>query len=310
MIIRMPLLFVILYVLLGLHQVCAAKGHIVSKTPESPQVAVVKEAIYYILSPESGLLHKQASDAVYWIVRTACDEAPDQTPEIASMSIHAISRSSEGTVLNRMSAANETAPDKARKLSASISATVTVTFNDYIKHAVKAVFDSRALNHRDKEMLQRVVDSVTIRLVYDLSLQAALSEKLMKSGKWTGSTSLPVANGMNAADLTRGVCRMMNDQAVASGFDGPFVVSVFQSAQSKCFQVARNEAQQHFDERVGSNASGLASKVATLKSGGETIRLYHPCPVVTALEQLRGRNSLSNMRSLRGVIRSSLVEQH
>ena len=269
----------------------------------------MKEAIYYVLSPESGLLHKQASDAVYWIVRTACDEVPDQTPEIASMAIHAISHSSERTVLTRMSAANETSPARARELSSSVSATVTVTFNDYIKQAVKAVFESRGLDHRNKEMLQRVVDSVTIRLVRDLSLQAGLSDKLMKSGKWTASTSLPIANGMNAADLTRDVCKMMNDQAVASGFDGSFVVSVFQSAQSKCFQVARNEAQQHFDERIGSNASGLASKVATLKSGGETIYLYHPCPVVTTLEQLKSRNSLSSMRALRGVIRSSLGER-
>jgi len=310
MTIRILLLCGILCAGFGINQAYAEGGGRSSKVPSSAEVTVVKEAIYYVLSPESGLFHKQASDAVYWIVRTACDEVPDQTPEIASIAIHAISHSAERTVLTRMAAANETTPEKAHQLSASVSATVTATFNEYIKQAVKAVFDARGLDHRSKEMLQRVVDSVTIRLVRDLSLQAALSEKLMKSGKWTDKTSLPVATGKNAADLTRDVCRMMSDQAVASGFDGPFVVSVFQTAQAKCFRVANNEAQQHFDERVGSNSSGLAAKVASLNSGGDTIQLYHPCAVVDALEQLRSRNSLSNMRALRGVIRSSLGERH
>lgn len=310
MTLRFTLIGFIFCILLGTRQVGAEGTHPSSKTPSSPEVTVVKEAIYYVLSPESALLHKQASDAVYWIVRTACDQVPDQTPEIASVAIHAISHSAERTVLTRMAAANETSASQARQLSSSVSATVTARFNDYIKKAVRAVFDGRGFDHHSKVMLQNVVDSVSIRLVRDLSMQAALSDKLMKSGKWSDTTSLPVATAKTASELTRDVCGMMRDQAVASGFEGPFVVSVFQTAQTKCFQVARNEAQQHFDERVGSNASGLASKVVNLKSGGEAILLYHPCPVVTALEQLRSRNSLSNMRALRGVIRSSLGDRH
>jgi hypothetical protein len=304
MINRIPLLYLALCSMFWTHQSCG-KGTF--KNAESPQASLVKEAIYYALSPESGLKHKQASDAVYWIVRTTCDESPGQTPEIASNAIHAISRSAERTVLTRMAASNETSAEKARQLYASVSATVTITFNDYVKKAVKAVFDSRGLDHRNKQMLQEVVDAVTLRFVRDLSLQAALSDHLMRNGTWMGSTSLPVANGMNAADLTRDVCRMMGEQALASGFDEAFVVSVFSVAQSKCFEYARIDAQRHYESRVGSSAIGLASKVASLKSGAESIRLYHPCPVVTALEQLRNRNSLANMRALRGVIRSSLA---
>jgi hypothetical protein len=273
---------------------------------QPPAAAVAKEAIYYVISPESGLSHNRASDAVYWIVRTACDQKPDQTPEIASLAIHAISRSAERTVLEMMAAANRLRVDKARRLPSNVSATVTATFNDYIKKAVMGLFDSQALRRRDGEMLQRMVTAVTMRLVKDLSMQAALSDKLMRDGKWTDSTSLPVENGKIASDLTKDICRMISQQAMSVGYDGKCVQDAFLTAKSECFKVAQTEAQHHFDEKIGAGSHGLASKVAALAKSDMEIILYTQCPVVMALQDLKQKARIGNMTSIRSVIRSSL----
>jgi hypothetical protein len=281
----------------------------------SPQVEVVTQAILYVLSPEAGLTHQQASTAIYWIVRTASEVVPNQTPEIASMAMHAVQHSAEIMVIARKSAPDNTDAAAARKLSAAVSTTVAVTFYDYIKQIVKGAVEGPALGFHDVAMLQSIVTAVTTRLVMDMSMQVALTKKLTSSGNLTADTSLPIDNGKVASVLTRDVCRMMAQAAQTSGFQPEVVHRVFQTAQAKCFEVGRNKAAQHFTDRTDTSkkpsGSGLAAKIVTLSAEGAStnaIQFYQPCPIITALKQLKSQNKLSSISLIRDAIRKAIKE--
>lgn len=282
-------------------QAAAAVNISTSGTPR-----LVKESILYILSPDSEITGKQSLRLIYTIVRTACDRDPSQAPEIASQSIHAISQSSKWTILVMMAASNHTDASKLVRLPSYISVSSTKEYNAHVEAAVRAVFDSKALDHRDPAMLSRVLEAVSLRLVRDLSMQAALSEKLMKSGKWTDSTSLPVESGAIAANLTRDVCDIITRQSLASGFPQETLSRAFDEAQKKCFQAARNDAQKHFDEKVnGPGANGLAAKIARISNYNElkAMRLYDSSsPVVQELFRLKEKKALSSDHAVRNAI--------
>jgi len=227
----------------------------VSSCPAAAEIAAA--ATIYALSNDSGLTSRQASALLTTTMRQLSMSAPEQATALNVAAMKALQQ----VVLDAAAAGKTPQTDLSHDQIAALPPEEAVTTPDGYRKMTKAVIqggvDGAMSMGLGAEGLQALITAVTVSMVQDAGLQAAIAVNQNKSGE--NAKFLPMSDAKTATDVTSLIVSTIVQVALTAGFTDKEISTAINKAASEAFEAAKNIS----DIAAAQSASAAGTDAAT-----------------------------------------------
>lgn len=227
----------------------------VSSCPAAAEIAAA--ATIYALSNDSGLTSRQASAFLTTTMRQLSMSAPEQATPLNVAAMKALQK----VVLDAAAAGKTPQTDLSHDQVALLSPEEAVTTPDGYRKMTKAVIqggvDGAMSMGLGAEGLQALITAVTVSMVQDAGMQAAVAQAQNKNGENT--KFLPISDAETAKDVTAIIVSTIVQVALTAGFTDKEISTAINKAANEAVEAANS-----IGDLVGAqSASSAGTDVAT-----------------------------------------------
>lgn len=232
----------------------------VSSCPAAAEIAAA--ATIYALSNDSGLNSRQASALLTTTMRQLSMSAPEQATALNVAAMKALQQ----VVLDSAAAGKTPQSDLSHDQIAALPPEEAVTTPDGYRKMTKAVIqggvDGAMSMGLGAEGLQALITAVTVSMVQDAGMQAALAVNQSKNDQNT--KFLPMSDAETAKDVTSLIISTIVDVALRAGFTDKEISTAINKAANDAIEAANN-----IGDLVGAQSASAAGVGAATSAANE-----------------------------------------
>jgi hypothetical protein len=232
----------------------------VSSCAEAPQIAAA--ATSFALQNDSGLNARQASAVVTTVVRQATQAAPYAVAAIATAAMQSIQQTVLQTAAQGKTPQGDLSHEQVAQLTPQEAVTVADGYRKMTKAVAQGAIDGAVSSGMGAPELQQLIAAVTVSIVKDAGVQAALTAATSKNGTPDPSKSLPIDTAEEGQKVTAMIVATIVQVAQNSGFTEKEVSTAVNRAAAECLATAQNIGSVIQQEVSSGAASQVAGQVA------------------------------------------------
>jgi hypothetical protein len=240
----------------------------VSSCDQAPQITAA--ATSFALQGDTGLNARQASAVVTTVVRQATQTAPYAMSEICNAAMQTVQAAVLQTAAQGKSPQGNLSHEEVAQLPPSEAVAVADGYRKMTKAVVQGAIDGGVSAGIDAPELQKLIASVTVSMVKDAGVQAALTATSSKNGTPDPSKGLPMDTAEEGKTVTAMIVATITQVAKNAGFSDKEISTAVNRAAAECVSTAQNidavirqsVASQVAGQVAGQVANQVASQIA------------------------------------------------
>jgi hypothetical protein len=263
----------------------------VSSCDQAPQITAA--ATSFALQGDSGLNARQASAVVTTVVRQATQTAPYAMSEICNAAMQTVQATALQTAAQGKSPPENLSHEEVAQLPPSEAVAVADGYRKMTKAVVQGAIDGGVSAGIEAPELQKLIASVTVSMVKDAGVQAALTAATSKNGTPDPSKGLPMDTAEEGKAVTAMIVATLSQVAKNAGFSDKEISTAINRAAAECVATAQN-IDAVIRQSVASQVAGqVAGQVANQVASQVAVEVAKQVATAVAAEVVRPTSQLS-----------------